>query len=95
MMDRTTHLALPPTLLPVAEGTLRADVNDMYVMSNGCWQRFDPMPSVDTRLADLECQFGQIQADIRSEELLLETHPELAAMRDKYLFMKKLVENND
>jgi len=72
--------------VPVACGTMRYDGMNMYVMSNGSWN----VVAEDTHHLDSP-MLDEILREREQEKLLLEKHPELAEMRDKYLFMKRLV----
>jgi len=75
--------------VPIPSGTVRYDGMNMYVMNNGNWNIVaEETHHIESPMLDA------ILLEREQERLLLEKYPELAEMRDKYLFMKRLVADN-
>ena len=75
--------------VPIVQGTLRTDGVTMYVMQGGVWTQMVQPAQI------LSCpELDFILEERLNEAALLLAHPELAEMRDKYLFMKKMVESH-
>jgi hypothetical protein len=78
-------------------GTVRSDSINTWVFNGGDWQ-LQPQPYIFANSPDLD----DIVKERRNEELMLEKYPDFAdmkaqylEMRDKYLFMRKLIDEHE
>jgi hypothetical protein len=78
-------------------GSTRSDGSNTWVFDGRNWQ-VQPPPYIFANSPDLD----EIVKERRKEELMLEKYPEFAdmksqylEMRDKYLFMRKLIAENE